>query len=113
MPYVAFETSLKLDDSKKQVIKDMIGEIIQLIPGKTVEVTMFNINDGLYLKKGVSSADCVFIDVRLRGAATFEGKNAFVTEISRRLNEQFNIQPSCVYVNFLEFDVWGSNGSLH
>ena len=113
MPYVAFSTSLELDCSLKDRVKEIIGELIALIPGKTVEVTMFNINGGAYLKKGTGDAPCAFVDVRLRGAADFAAKDAFVAGMCKSLKEEFGIDPAYVYINFIEFETWGSNGGLH
>ena len=113
MPYVGFETSIELSQTQKETVKKMIGEIISLIPGKTVETTMFNIKGGAFLEKGETADECAFVDVRLRGTAPNEAKDAFVKAFCAKLKSEFGLEPSHVYMNFSEFEVWGSNGGLH
>lgn len=113
MPYVGLTTTLKLDTDQKKAMRNIIGDTISLIPGKSLAVTVITVSDDAYISKGADDAPSVFVDVRIKGNATFESKNDFVAAVTRRINEEFSIEPPNIYINILENEFFGSNGSFH
>lgn len=110
MPYIRVSTSVKLSDTQKDSIGQMISENIAIIRGKTAEATMIEIQGDITMLKGGERRDCVFVEARLFGAAPDDQKQLLTEVFCTKLSELTGAALGNVYMNILEFDSWGSNG---
>lgn len=114
MPFVSVTTSKKLSQEQFISIKSKLGQSISVIATKVEAGTMIKIDDcQTFYKGGIEQEAAAFVEVRLFGEAVFEEKKAFTDVIFKTLLEVAGIEPAYIYINFLEFNVWGSNGNLN
>jgi phenylpyruvate tautomerase PptA (4-oxalocrotonate tautomerase family) len=113
MPFIGVRTAQKLMAPQKQAVKEGLGQLISLIPGKSEEKLMIAIEDAqdLYFR-GEEKASAAFVEVRLKDKAEFADKAKFTEGVFALLEEKAGIAKDNAYVNFLEFDCWGSRGVL-
>lgn len=111
MPMITLHTNKKLTKEEIALVGRGLGERITLLPGKSEASLMLEIRDGqeMFFRGGQDA--CAFVDVRLFHASPREAKQAF-TESVCALLEQIGVPGKDVYLNFLEFDSWGAQGTL-
>ena len=110
MPYIAFNTSLKLSDSQKEKVKAELGRLITIIPTKTEAVTMVDFSDSRSFYKGGEVISGAFIELRLFHKSEFEAKKKFTEETFEMLARELGLKKENMYLNILEFENWGSGG---
>ena len=111
MPYIAINTSQKLSDVQKDKIKTELGRLITILPNKTEAVTMLDFSDARTFYKAGESVDGAFIEIRLFRKSDFEPKKKFTEETFEMLSRELGLKKENMYLNFLEFDNWGSSGT--
>jgi phenylpyruvate tautomerase PptA (4-oxalocrotonate tautomerase family) len=111
MPYLSVNLSKDISDQHKENIKNKIGEIIALIPGKSEAVTMVDISGGHSLYKGgMKLKNGAFVEVRLKGKAGLKDKDALTKAIFGMLKELLGSPEDEIYLNIIEFENWGYGG---
>lgn len=113
MPYIAVNTTVSLPKAVKDEIKNELGRVITLIPGKTEEVLMVDISDGhtIYFA-GKEMEKCAFIDVRCYRNSTFEANKAFTEAVYLAMKNITGIEEKDLYLSISELPVWGTKGTL-
>ena len=113
MPYIQISTSNSLLPEQKDEIKNRMGELISLIPGKSEAVTMVGITDNFNLYFGGQTLDNgAFIEVRLFGNAEIKNKESLTTAIFEAMKDLLGTAPENIYLNILEMQNWGTEGKL-
>jgi phenylpyruvate tautomerase PptA (4-oxalocrotonate tautomerase family) len=113
MPFIAVNTTVKLQPEQKDSIARELGRIIPLIPGKTEPVLMVDVSDDhvMYFS-GAKMERCAFVDVRCYKNAPFEGNKAFTEAVFKLLKDIVGLGEGEVYVSISELPIWGTKGSL-
>ena len=112
MPYIAVNTSQKLSDAQKEKVKAELGRLITIIPKKTEAGLMVDISDARTFYKAGQKVEGAFIDLRLFHKSDFEPKKKFTEETIEMLLHELGIKKENVYLTIMEFDNWGSGGTL-
>ena len=109
MPYIKINTNKSL--TNKEEIKSMCGNIIELIPGKSENWLMVQINDqqDLYFKG--QSIDCIKVDIQVYGSVSLDIQTNFINTLISQLSNLTQIDSNNIYVTFQEFEHWGLLGS--
>jgi hypothetical protein len=113
MPLITINTALKLEKNQKDTLKTKLGQLISILPGKEEKGLMVDISDNhsMYLR-GEEKKSCAFVEVRIKGTADFNAKQELTKAIFALLEECLGIKNDEAYINFLEFEYWGSRGIL-
>lgn len=113
MPFIGVNTTMTLSKNQKDEIKERLGKIITLIPGKTEAVLMIDISEGhsMYFS-GKELKNCAFIDVRCYKSAPFERNKEFTEKVYEVMEEVTGIKPEEMYISISELPIWGTKGSL-
>ena len=111
MPFIKLSTSVKLDEEKKAALGAMFSENIQIIEGKTAEVTMVECIDGTAMWKGGERRNCVFIDVKMFGACPEDQKQKLTEVFLAKVSEITGADLINIFMNIYESDTWGSRGA--
>ena len=111
MPFVKFVTSVKMDENKRDEVRNAIWDAITVIPGKTPEVTMIELQDGADLQKGPGGAPAIFMETRLFTRPPFDTKKEYCAKLFAKFEELLGVEPVKMYFNVLEFNEWGSGGN--
>jgi len=112
MPYIAINTSIEISDAQKEKIKTEVGKLITIIPGKTEANTMVDFCECRTIFKAGEKVDGAMIELRLWRKAEFEDKKKFVETLFKFLQGELGLKPENMYLNILEFEAWGSGGTL-
>ena len=113
MPYINVNTSKKLTEEKKNTLKQKLGELIAIIPGKSESVLMIKLNDEecIYYS-GILKDNAAFVDIKIKGSAAFEIKKELTESVFRAFGEQLGIDAADMFITISEFENWGFQGTL-
>ena len=112
MPYIEAKFSCKLDENKISDLKTAFGKAIELIPGKSENWLMVNIEDGKNIFfKGNRDEESAFISVSIFGSASNSAYSDLTAELCKVVLEITGVPASRTYITYSEFDKWGWNGS--
>ncbi|MFL0250378.1 phenylpyruvate tautomerase MIF-related protein [Clostridium neuense] len=113
MPFINSKVTVKMDDTKKETLKNELGNLISLIPGKSESWLMvgFEDNYSLYFK-GDKKEKAAFVEVKIFGGADKTSKNNLTANICDLFERELQIPKDSIYITIQEIDTWGWNGSL-
>ena len=109
MPFISVKTNRSISEEKKTELKSEFGKAISLIPGKSENWLMVDIEDGrcMYFR-GSSREAIVFVEVKLFGSATHEVYDKLTERITDILRETAEAEE--IYIKYEEVETWGYNG---
>jgi phenylpyruvate tautomerase PptA (4-oxalocrotonate tautomerase family) len=111
MPYLEINTSVTLTTAEKHDLCEEIGKLLPLIPGKTRDLTMMNIEDARFMELD-DDAPSLNLELRIGGPAPKEAKADFVKAVSELFKKTLGIAPKRTYINIVEHNSWGANGEF-
>ena len=112
MPYVHITTAKKLDKGAKAGLYAKIGELMPVLPGKNLDNTLLQIDDGADMFMRGKENGGVFVSVQCYKKSPEDAKKEFSKKIHEALKEYLGLcSEDCVYMNFIEFDNWAANGN--
>lgn len=111
MPFVEVKTTVKLDKSQTEKLRDDIRTAITLIPTKTADNMMLQIESGCDMWMGDVEKSCAFVDIRLYGPSPLENKKEFVEAVLKALHP-FGIETDRVYMNIWQRESWVSGNRM-
>lgn len=110
MPFIETKLNIRLTPEKEANIKEKLGRAIALFPGKSEYWLMLQFEDNCRLWfRGYNSFPIAMVEVKLFGGAEAAVSEKMTAEICRILNEELEIQPDHVYVNYTFSETWGWN----
>ena len=112
MPYIAVNTTQKIPAAMKEKIKAEFGRLIAIIPTKTEAGLLVDFSDGRTIFKAGEEVDGAFIDLRLFHKSEYEPKKKFTEESFEMLIRELGLKKENIYITIMEFDNWGSAGTL-
>ena len=112
MPFVKFVTSVKLDEKKREEVRSAIWDAVVVIPGKTPEVTMVEIQDGADMTKGPAGSPAIFTETRLFTTAPTAAKEEYSKKLFEAFEKITGVIPANMYFNVLEFNSWAAGGNF-
>jgi phenylpyruvate tautomerase PptA (4-oxalocrotonate tautomerase family) len=112
MPFINSKVNVPLSDEAKEVLKTKLGQAISLIPGKSENWLMVNLEDdcSLYFK-GKNNTKMAFIEVKIFGHATDRDYDRLTEEISKIYRDVVGISQDKIYIKYEEVEHWGWNGT--
>jgi hypothetical protein len=113
MPYISVTIGQKLSGPQKEKIKDELGRLIPIIPGKSEPDLIVYIQDGGSLYMGGTEEPSVYIDLRLYLKTDPEAKKRFTREVFAFITREFGIEAGRQYLTIGEYDHWGYDGEFH
>ena len=112
MPYLNVNISKKLETEQKEAMKNKLGELIAIIPGKSADVTIIGINDGYSLYFGDKTGDIAFVEVMTYKPNEYQYEDEFVRAVYKFFNEAYGIDEEHMYIKIAGYETWGFKGSL-
>lgn len=109
MPFIHVKTNQTVSPEKAVQLKAALGEAITLIPGKTEQWLMVQIEDQNQLWLAGSDAPAAFADVRLVGSASDADYTRLTERLTELLSEVLEVAPDRVYIPYQEIGHWGWN----
>jgi Macrophage migration inhibitory factor (MIF). len=112
MPFVNTITNVKITAEKAEILKAKYGKAITLIPTKTEGGLMVSFIDDSVMYKAGANEPCAFIEIRIYGTTTKEAFGDITAEMTKIMKDELGIEADHVYINMMEFPVWGSGGRV-
>ena len=111
MPFINSKVTVKISPEKEETIKQRMGQIIPLIPGKSENWLMVGFEDEYKLYfKGAKCDKAAFVEIKIFGSANSQVYDEMTAEICRIYGEELQIPADCIYVTYQEIADWGWNG---
>ncbi|MGI6180546.1 MAG: hypothetical protein ACOYIE_00540 [Agathobaculum sp.] len=112
MPYIGISTSKVLTEEQKSALAAALGEKISLIPNKIEANLMVDISDGHAMYLGSVKRELAYVDLRCYDSVEFSYKKAYTEAALEALHQVTGLAKDCMYLNYTEYPVWGSKGTL-
>lgn len=110
MPYIDLKASAVIDEKAEKILVSEFGKAIELIPGKSEEWLMLNIEGGKHMAfKGTPGA--AMVDVHVFGKAKDSEYEKLTGKICETVSAVLGIPKNRIYVKYSEYQHWGYNGS--
>ena len=111
MPYITTKTNQTITKEQETELKELFGNAISLLPGKSEAHLMLNFEDNcrMYMA-GKNDFPIVYIEVSLFKKSTAEGYAALTKQLCEDVSRVLNIGEGCTYVKYEEIENWGMNG---
>ncbi|MCR4926267.1 MAG: hypothetical protein K5917_08265 [Clostridiales bacterium] len=112
MPFIGTKTNVELNQEKKEIIKQKLGQAISIIPGKSENWLMvsFEYVPDMYFK-GNGDKPMAFVEVKVFGKVAPSDFDKLTKEITSIISQECSIEPSQIYIKYEEVSNWGWNGS--
>ncbi|MBR4949997.1 MAG: hypothetical protein IKZ25_04390 [Clostridia bacterium] len=111
MPYINLATTEKLSDETKKTLKEEFGKAITLIPGKTEQWLMINLEGEKTMSLGGEFKPCAIVDIWIYGSSTAEAYENVTKKVTEILEKYLDLSRENIYVCYQERLLWGHNGS--
>lgn len=111
MPFIIAKTNKRVSESQAEQIKTRLGKAISLVPGKSEDYLLVEVQEKcrLYLR-GRSDEAIAYITVSIFGNESHSGYAELTAEITRIFSEVLGVPPANVYVKYDDISVWGTGG---
>ena len=111
MPFIKVKTNVSVSVEQADTVKSAFGTAITLIPGKSENWLMVEIESEKMLWFKGSKAAAAIAEVSLFGAASPDALNKLTGQITAALNKNLSIPSDRIYVSYHTTPNWGWNGS--
>ena len=110
MPFIDVKTNAKLDADKEREIKSRLGEVVSILPGKSENWLMVNIEDcsKLYFRGRADTVNAM-VEIKLFGSADADAYEKMTEAVCGIMKNAAGADE--VYVKYEEVRYWGYNGS--
>ena len=111
MPFINTKTNVHISAEKEEILKEKLGKAIEEFPGKSEYWLMLNFTDNCRMWfRGYQKYPTAMVEVQLFGGADADACNRMTAAICKLFEEELDIRPEHVYVNYSFFQTWGWNG---
>lgn len=110
MPYVHMSIAKKLTDEQQEAVKTSIGQLIEILPGKSEKVLMIRMDDDQRMYFRGVPENCAYVNVCLFLMSPDEKKGEFARAFVASLSELAGIDTANIFLSFSEFGNWCSGG---
>ena len=110
MPFINIKTNTAVSAGQGEALKSALGASIGVIPGKSEDWLMVNIEDSCRLYFRGTAEPAVIAQVQIYGSPSKAAMSALTGKITEAVGA-LGISPGRVYVSYMCTDDWGFNGS--
>lgn len=110
MPFVEVKANFEIEEAKVLSIKDRLGKLIELLPGKSEKWLMVQVEDNKKIFFDSSADKAILVQVDLYGKSDDKSLNTFTANISEYLESELGVSKKRIYVRYLNTDHWGYDG---
>ena len=110
MAFIHMMTNVSVSETAEKAMKEAFGKAISIIPGKSEQWLMADIEGGHRLYLAGSGEPAAMVEVSLYGSADGAVYNRLTGAITKAVADALGIGPARVYVKYAETAYWGWNG---
>ncbi|HJA26055.1 MAG TPA: hypothetical protein H9795_08360 [Candidatus Fournierella merdigallinarum] len=111
MPFIRVSANVPVGESQAEKIKALLGQAIEIIPGKSEAWLMVEVEGEKALWMAGSDAPAAMAEVSVYGGADADAYASFSGRVCDILDSVLDISPDRVYVKYTETEHWGWSGS--
>lgn len=111
MPFISVHTNIKVEKKTAEAVKAACGSAITLLPGKTEDWLMVEVEGDKMLYFKGSDAPCAIAEVKIFGKSTPSAYDNLTDALCNVLSKAFSVPADRIYVKYEEISHWGWNGS--
>lgn len=113
MPFINAKLSLKLNESQKEKLQEVLTNAVVSSFGKPKSFVMASIEDNkdLYMG-GTKLENGAYIAISLLGSTTKPVCNQLTNMICETLCSEFGTDGKNIYISYHSVDLWGWNGQM-
>ena len=111
MPYIQLKTNKGISDSQEQALKAAFGRDISLLPGKSEQWLMCQMEGDCRMYFQGSSAPCAMVAVDLFGQPSEGPCGKLTAALTKTVPETLEIPMDRIYARYLGTGLWGWSGS--
>ena len=112
MPYISSKVNIVMTEEQKDTVRKRLGENISIIPGKTEDWLMVEIEDCCDLSfRGDKKLPAAFIEVKVFGEIRDTAARKMTEMISGIYEKELGIKQNRIYIKSEEVRKWGWNGA--
>lgn len=111
MPFIRVSTNLPVGEAQAEKVKALLGQAIEIIPGKSEAWLMVEVEGDKALWMAGSDAPAAIAEVSVYGSADAEAYASFSGRVCDILDGVLDIPADRVYVKYAETEHWGWSGS--
>lgn len=106
MPYINLKTNIEVTDKAK--IMAALGDLITILPGKTVARTMVSVQDKVALCFAGSDEPCAIIETIVNPESVMDNNKEYCMAIINKVKEELNLPEKRIYATVAKVDCWCS-----
>lgn len=110
MPFIHMMTNVPVSEAAEKAMKEAFGKAISIIPGKSEQWLMVDIEGEHRLYLAGSGEPAAMVEVSLYGSAAGGTYNKLTGAVTETVVKNLGIDPARVYVKYAETPYWGWNG---
>lgn len=111
MPFVVVRVNIAITTEQEQELKVRLGQAIGIVPGKSEEYLLVDIEDRCHLfLAGDGQTPLAYLEVSVFGNEVHAGYTAFTKAVTQSLKDVLGIAPDHVYLHFSDVTAWGVSG---
>ena len=111
MPFIKSKVSCEMTTEQELALKRRFGKAIELVPGKSEEYLLLELEDSCCLwLRGERAAPIAYIEAAIFGNEGHFGYDAFTAEITKAFTEVLGIPSDRVYIKYEDITAWGGSG---
>ena len=111
MPFIRVSANVAVNESQAERITTMLGQAIEVIPGKSEAWLMVEVEGEKALWMAGSDAPAAIAEVSVYGGADGADYRQLTGRVCDILDSVLDIPAGRVYVKYAETEHWGWNGS--
>lgn len=112
MPCIQTKVNVEITKEKEEILKSKFGKAIELLPGKSESWLMLSFEDNCRMYfKGTNEPGIAFVNVKIFGKANPSDFDKLTSALTKIIQEELNISPSRIYIQYEESQYWGWNGN--
>ena len=112
MPFIVSRVNIETTREQKIAIKEGIGTLIELIPGKTEERVVLALEDSIFLAAaGNCDEPIAFIEVNVLNHRHHAGFDLFAQSVTELYGKILGIPAKNVYIKFMDMPGISRNGT--
>ena len=96
MPFVEVKANFEIEEAKVLSIKDRLGKLIELLPGKSEKWLMVQVEDNKKIFFDSSADKAILVQVDLYGKSDDKSLNTFTANISEYLESELGVKISVI-----------------
>ena len=106
MPYVNLRTNVDIKDKPR--LLQTLGELISLLPGKSVARTMVNIQEKSDLCFAGTTEPCAMIETLVNPESSMENNKEYCMAVIRAVQQELQLPEKRIYATVAKVECWCS-----